>query len=176
MAGVPYSSKEDLLTGNIPLPGYISADKFVQDASDEIDSQIGFRYETPLDVSDQSPLDRPARLLLKRINNFLASGRLLMTVTSAQEDKTLHAYALNLVKEAQAALAYIADGTIPLANAPVNPNAPAAENTVGISNVDADSAVEAFYGFAMPNDPYAPAIPPPYQWPAWAPGNVGRGG
>ncbi|HWI68184.1 MAG TPA: hypothetical protein VNS88_07365, partial [Nitrospiraceae bacterium] len=71
-----YSEVTDLLTGNVPTPAYLSPQKYVDDAADEIDSKIGFVYETPIDVtySSSNPVTRPVRLLLKRINNFLASG------------------------------------------------------------------------------------------------------
>jgi hypothetical protein len=39
-----YSAVTDLLTGDLPLPSYVSPVKFVDDAADEIDSKIGFLY------------------------------------------------------------------------------------------------------------------------------------
>jgi hypothetical protein len=56
-----YSSVEDLLIGKIPLPVGVDPQKYVDDATDEVDSYIGFTYVTPVDVSNTSPVDRPVR-------------------------------------------------------------------------------------------------------------------
>lgn len=141
-----YSAITDLLTGNIPTPASLDPQKFVDDAADEIDSKIGFLYQTPIDVSGTSLVPRPARLLLKRINNFLASGRLLMAAAAAQEDSQLHAYAWSLVQEATAAVNQIADGTIPLEGATkLDTGDSGAVTAVIINNLDSESNVEAYY-------------------------------
>ena len=146
---VAYSASSDLLTGSIPTPAYLDLDKVVQDAADEIDSKLGHIYTTPFDVSNTGPLSRPARLLLKRINNFLATGRLILQVASPEEDSRLHAYGWSLIQEANAALAAIAAGEISLTGAQV---LPPVDGEVGppvsvplISNLDPESNVEAFY-------------------------------
>lgn len=141
-----YSAPTDLLTGKIPLPSYIDPQKVVDDAADEVDSKIGFLYETPLDTSESGPLTRPARLLIKRINNNLASGRLILMVTSSEENKNLHAYGWSLVNEALEALRCIAEGEIPLGDDVPKIEGSASPVTVPlISNLDAESNVEAFY-------------------------------
>lgn len=151
-----YSAVGDLLTGNIPLPGYISAQKFVDDAGDEIDSKIGFIYKTPVDVSDTeaNKTSRPARLLLKRISNFLASGRLLMAVDAGGENDQVHAYALKLVSDATAALDMIVSGKVVLDGAEQEDTDAIQPTTPLINNLDAESNVEAFYDrIANPNFP-----------------------
>lgn len=143
---MPYSAKTDLLTGNIPLPSYVDADKYVADAADEIDSYIGFIYKTPVDVTEQGPTSRPARLLLKRLNNFLASGRLMMAAAAAQEDTEQHAYARRLVGEALDSLKMIAEGKISLDGAePAPASSDAKQNVPVILNKDVESNVDAFY-------------------------------
>jgi hypothetical protein len=134
-------------TGNIPLPSYIDKQKFVNDAADEIDSKIGFLYQTPIDVTDDpsNPVVRPARLLLKRLNAILATGRMILAIDSSGEDDKLHAYGWSLVREATAAINNIADGDTPLDGAVlVDPTANSAKAAM-IFNVDAESNVEAFY-------------------------------
>lgn len=156
-----YSEVNDLLTGNVPTPAYLSPQKYVDDAADEIDSKIGFIYQTPVDVSG-SQVVRPAVLLLKRINNFLASGRLLMAVDAGGEDTQLHAYGLSLVKDATAALDQIASGAIALDGAPkIDTTEDARVTSPLIFNEDAESNVSAFYDrLANPNFTYtSPSSP-----------------
>lgn len=117
---VTYCVTGDLLLGNVPTPA--SAATYVQSTADEMDSIIGLQYVTPvvLDVNVQA--ERAGALLLKRINAWLASGRLLMALDAGGEDDQLHQYAKYLVDQALMALGQIADGTIILPGAdPVNP-------------------------------------------------------
>lgn len=142
-----YSADTDLLTGSIPTPDYLSPAKFVSDAADEIDSKLGFIYETPIVLEEADPATRPARLLLKRINNFLATGRLLMAVASPEEDDRVHAYASRLINEANLSLGMIAKGEIDLAEvgAVKLPAADGPEMRPLVKYGDAESNVEAFY-------------------------------
>jgi hypothetical protein len=145
-----YSTVDDLLLGKIPLPSYIDPQKVVDDAADEIDSKLGHLMETPFNVSASDPnaLKRPARLLLKRINTNLASGRLILAVASPEENRNLHAYGWNLVQEATAALEaigcgeYTLEGSVPIAPVDTSATIPM------IANVDPESHVEAFYNRA----------------------------
>lgn len=148
-----YCLTTDLLTGNIPTPGYMSPQKFVDDAGDEIDSKIGFVYETPIDISDTSEVVRPARLLLKRINVFLATGRLLMAAASAGEDTSLHAYAKKMVDDATTALDAIFAGEIPIEGAVlINPAEEDVTKAPLWSNPDIESAVDSFYEQLVPTN------------------------
>lgn len=143
-----YSTKDDLLIGNIPLPGYIDSEKVVEDAADEIDSAIGFVYKTPIEWAVEPPttvaLQRPSRLLLKRINNYLATGRLILETAAAAEHSETHAYANRLLREANASLNAIARGEIVLEGAE-RIDQDQQVTTVMIHNVDPESNVEAFY-------------------------------
>lgn len=141
-----YCASTDLSLGQIPLPAYISADKVVADAADEIDSKIGFLYDTPVPISDSSATPVPVKLLLKRINIALATGRLILSIDATGENKNLNAYGQSLVADAIAALDGIAAGD------PVLPGVAAADGSdvpisslPKIANVDAESTVEAFY-------------------------------
>lgn len=151
-----YSKTEDLLTGDLPLSGGTDAPRYVQDASDEIDSKIGYVYQTPVDISDSSEISRPARLLLKRIANFLASGRILMALHSQNQRLEVNAYAERLIKEATDALDAIVNGVIILDGAlVVNPDG-APVTAPLINNLDPESNVEAFYDRIVM--PPAPAV------------------
>lgn len=144
---VGYCATTDLLMGEIPLPSYVDPQKYVDDAKDEIDSYVGNLYATPLTMDESGPMARPARLLIKRINAHLATGRLILAIASPEENKNLHAYGYSLVAESIAALNAIAAGEVTLDGAPPASDAPdkPAATVPMISNLDAESNVEAFY-------------------------------
>lgn len=155
----PYSTPEDFLTGDIPLPPYIDPNKVCLDARDEIDSHIGFIYETPLDVTEGGPLSRPARLLIKRISAHLSSGRLIMAADSSGQNEELHNYGIYLVNQAMDALNAISQGKIVLDGATKKDDDEKVATAPLISNLDAVSQVEAFYG--MVTNPTWPYVQPP---------------
>ena len=149
-----YSDVTDLLVGDIRINSALDPQKYVQDASDEVDSIIGFRYATPVDMTDPGTVSRPARLLLKRVANFLATGRLIIAAAASGEDKQLHAYGKSLVDQALYCLKEIAAGEILLPGA-----APATDVSPIISgpliyNKDKTSNVDDFYDKILaPEDP-----------------------
>jgi phage gp36-like protein len=149
---VAYCAVSDLLIGDIPTSAELDPQKYVNDAADEIDSKIGFVYETPIPTT----VPRPVVLLLKRLNAHLASGRLILAATITGEDVRLNAYGQSLVDEVQAALQMIVDGKLPLAQADLNDEVPRAEQTSRVlhANQDAESAVDAFYGRVANPDYY----------------------
>jgi hypothetical protein len=115
-----YCETADLLLGNVPVPA--TADKYVTAAADEMDSRLGLLYVTPVVLDESNPVQRPGALLLKRINSWLASGRLLMALDAAGEDDQVHQYAKRLVDEALAGLEMIIKGDVNLPGAePINP-------------------------------------------------------
>lgn len=141
-----YCSVGDLLLGQIPVPVGIDKQKVVDDAADEIDSKIGFIYQTPIDIlNDPDKPSRPVKLLLKRINVFLASGRLILAADSNGEDQQLHAYGLSLVQEATNALDAIASGEMVLSGVELAAGYATTASTPLINNLDTESSVEAFY-------------------------------
>lgn len=164
-----YSQSGDMLLGEIPPSSTTSTDKYVQDAADEIDSKLGFRYVTPL-VLTNAP--RPVQLLVKRISNLLASGRYVLAVASPQEQPQLHAYGLSLVREATDALDKIATGEIELPGVELMPTTDQPTTAPMIANKDDESSVDAFYDrvanpnyyYPYPHDPngygYAYPLPP----------------
>lgn len=118
-----YSKADDLLIGDLILPKNVNRDKVVQDAADEIDAKLGWIYKTPLapcevpaGFPEQEPefkhLPRHEQLLLKSINNRLASGRLILSLDTAGQQTTLHAYGYRLQKDALDELHLIANGSV----------------------------------------------------------------
>ncbi len=160
MATEPYCELADLLMGNIPVPS--DAQKYIDQAADEIDSKIGMKYATPV-VVDSSPESRPTTLLLKRINTWLATGRMILARDAGGEDDQLHQYGLYLVNEATAALNAIVDGSVTLPGAtPVTPDDNLSSAPI-ISNVDNTSAVESF-GEVFGNPASQALTAPRYPW------------
>lgn len=158
-----YCTTGDLLTGKIPLPAYLDPQKFVDDAADEINSKIGYIYQIPVDLTDPN-VQLTAKLVLKRINVHLATGRLLLSVAAPGEQRQEHAYGLGLLKEAQAALMLLADGAVPLEGVlPADGVQPDQVSMPLIANVDQESAVEAFYDrIANPYYIFIPPVTPHY--------------
>ena len=146
-----YSKSSDLLTGGTPISQLLDKEKFVADAADEIDSRIGVRYVVPVDVSPDAdpPVAVYSRLLLKRINNFLATGRLILAAASAGEDTELNAYAVRLITEAHEAITQIESGAVDLDGAVENPTNSTSLPGPTIKNPDTASAVDAFYDRVM---------------------------
>lgn len=137
----PYCGVTDLIFGNIPVPE--SAPQYVAQAAEEIDSIIGLKYATPVVASDNAE-QRPVRLLLKKLNIWLATGRCILAIAGAGEDDQNHAYGLYLVEQALAALQSISDGSVVLPG--IDPATPTTNQSSGpmIHNEDSYSAVEGF--------------------------------
>ena len=140
-----YSEVSDLLLGDIRLPArYGDGTGFINLAADEIDAQIGHIYETPIELDD-SPENRPALLLLKKINNFLASGRIITDMAAAGEDRELHAYGWSLITQATALLNKLSGGEIVIPGATPLPGTEDQAKGPLIINEDEVSLVEDFY-------------------------------
>jgi hypothetical protein len=155
-----YCEIEDLLLGEIAEPDQEVSQKYVQAAADEIDSKLGFTYVTPI-VIDISGEFRASALLLKRINIYLTTGRLILAFAASREDQYLNAYGKSLVVEATEALNALLTGTMPLPGAILlNTDTTGATGPI-INNLDPQSNVESFYAFAT--DPFpSRGYPLPY--------------
>lgn len=135
-----YALVGDLLLGAVPVPS--DAQMYVDQAAEEIDSRIGIKYATPV-VVDNSVESRPTALLLKKINIWLASGRLVLA-KNAGKDLNLHAYGKYMVDQATAALDSIVNGTVILPGAALaTADATQASGPVSV-NADDYSPVEEF--------------------------------
>lgn len=146
MTRVTYSQVGDLLIGDVPLaPHYGDGTKLVENAADDIDAQLGHIYVTPFVIAD-TPVNRPSLLLLKKINNLLASGRLIMDMALGGEDTQTNAYARTLYNEALANLKQLTKMQIVLNGADLLPDEEAQLNTGPVvNNEDSISLVENFY-------------------------------
>lgn len=141
-----YCEVVDLLIGDIPTSAALSPQKYVNDAADEIDSKIGFVYETPIPVDVTDPTPRPVVLLLKRLNAHLATGRMILAATILAEDVQLNAYGRSLVADCELTINQIAIGQLLLDGVlPSGLNALPGPHVPMILNKDTESAVDAFY-------------------------------
>ena len=79
-----YCGVEDMRTGDIAMPSNTSREQYVSAAAEEIDAALGHIYETPF-VIEETPVNRPTILFLKKLNWLLASGRFVLDVAAAGE-------------------------------------------------------------------------------------------
>lgn len=160
---MPYSAIGDLLLGDILLKPGFDKQKFVNDAADEMDSKLGWRYALPLRVEGVAPpgtedswkdLPQHQVLLLKTINNRLASGRLILTLDMAGEQTTLHAYGWSLIQEALKDLIALANGDAVLDAEPMTPASAFTNKAPSITNPDEESLLLGFENTVMRNTPW----------------------
>jgi hypothetical protein len=147
-----YCTRENLLVGDIPFSPN-EQDRYVNEAADEMDGDIGAEYNLPLPLDLMPP---HVRLKLKNCNAMLASGRLLLSRASHGQDTSIHAYGASLVKEAKAIIGAIKTGQFELAGASRR-IAQTGGNAPTIINYDRTSAVDTFYGqLGRPGDLWRP--------------------
>lgn len=151
-----YSEESDLLVGDMMFGPSTSKQKYIDGAADDMNAKIGYIYSLPLaPVSPLTALPEYEQLLLKSINNKLASGRLIMDMAIGGEQQTLHAYAKRLVDEANQELMCIANGDVELsAERRATDAVVIAKNTPGIRNVDEESLVLGFENTVMRGRPW----------------------
>lgn len=148
-----YSEEGDLLIGQIPLPAYVIAQTYISNAAEEIDAIIGMTYVTPVSLQD-APESRASKLVLKKANNFLASGRIIMAVDAGGQDSELHKYGQYLVREAEKIVRAIAEGEFILVGA-TRLDGEMSSSAPTIDNADAASIVDAYYdNFNRANYPF----------------------
>lgn len=153
---MPYVEEDDLLLGELTttLPASVSATQYLDMAQEEIDSKLGVLYVVPVDIE---ALPNSQGSLVKSIHRKLTSGRIIMAATIAHSDTAVHAYGMQLVKEAQMELMAVANADVVLIGAervdgdgsPRGdvPDAEVADplaRVPGATNRDALSAVETF--------------------------------
>jgi hypothetical protein len=155
---VAYCTTDDLLLGDLQLGKRFDPQKYVDGAADEIDSKLGWLYETPLVAANGgsfSLLPRHQRLLISGINIKLASGRLILATAIGGEDNQLHAYGASLVREATAELMLIANGDVTLDADTPGAGSPA--NTThgpALHNEDEESLLLGFTNTVMRREPW----------------------
>lgn len=143
-----YAEIGDLRLGNIPLPAGDKATRSIAAAAREMDAWIGQRYVVP--VTPTGAHQHAVKSLLRTINSWLASGRLIEELTASTQTVEIHAYANRLISEAVAALRAIASGEIVLHGCPLlgeGEEGSGVTTATGpmIINVDDSSPTQYFY-------------------------------
>lgn len=176
-----YSDPDDMLVGtDFALPADDTLERFVRDAAQEIDSRLGFKYVIPLkftrivggSVSYVDPEDSstytPSYLLVRRLSNFIASGRYLLAATSPEEQNSLHQYANKLLRDAEAILSQITSNRADLEIEELPSDDMDTPYGLLVKNRDKRSMVQEFEEQAMNyNNPFlgAESTPTPYRNP-----------
>ena len=163
--GDTYSEAADLLLGDVPPPP--DAGKWVQDATDEIDSKLGLRYVTPIVVDETVPGNRVTTLLLKRIANWLASGRLVCSKAASTSQQEINAYGASLIAQAEAALDQLVSGDVVLPGAAFLDVDDVGKSGPVINNLDDASLVESFYTAVTTPFVIPEPLMPGSIWPGW---------
>lgn len=147
-----YCTTDDLLiASNFPLPIGFSSAQYVQLGTDEINIAISRLYKVPVvfGTADEQTKYAATILLLKQLNQFLATGRILMAIAAPGEDSELHAYAKSLVDRSCYILEEISQSKIILEGADANTNVPEDADFASphgmVFQLDDYSGVEAFY-------------------------------
>jgi hypothetical protein len=153
---MPYSAEGDLLVGDLLLPAGFSKATYITEATDEIDSKLGFIYQLPLTpIPPEVALPPHEVLLLKVISNKLSSGRLIMDIALAGERYSLHAYGRRLVDEAMNDLLLIANGELELAAVRSEANVALESAKVpSVKNHDEESLLLGFENVVLRQEPW----------------------
>ncbi len=159
---MPYSVVADLLLDDLRLKPDFPKQKFVDQAAEEMDSKLGFRFALPLRLEGElvpSPttwLALPPHqvLLLKTINNRLASGRLILSIAVGGEQTSLHAYGYSLVQAALIDLMMVANGDVIFDTALLVPTTPFESKAPAGTNHDEESLLLGFENSVMRDRPW----------------------
>lgn len=149
MPRVTYADEVDLLLGEVRLSAAISKLDYLEKTASEIDIRIGRLYVTPIDLFNPE-LTEHSKLTLRHINAHLATGRIIMAQAIFTQDKSLHAYGKYMVDDALRMLSAIANDPDGLEGAVLMMVAAAEDLGPSITQQDATSPLDDFYGKFAP--------------------------
>lgn len=149
-----YSAAADMLLGTVARPVDAILLPYVQDGADRIDAILGERYVTPIVIDGTVAANRSGVLLLKQINNYLATGMFIIAAATDSENNQLNAYGAKLINDANGLLFELAQGSRTLTGAVYLDVADVGQTGPLINNLDATSLVENFYGLVT--TPFSP--------------------
>lgn len=165
-----YSGVDDLLLGDLVFGPGVDRQKFIDQAAEDMDAKLGFVYRLPLTprvvananygsgAGDWKLLPLHEQLLLKGINNKMASGRLILTLDISGEGTALHGYGWQLVRDSTNELLMLSNGDVFLSAQPVHADVlgVADVRTPGVTNEDDESLLLGFENTVMRGRPYQP--------------------
>jgi len=106
-----YCTPSDLDLSRVIMDDPEETQRFVLQATEEMDSKLGWLYIVPLPMSTMKYHER---LLIKTICRKIATGRMILTYAVPDEGGSNHSYGLRLIQEGLDELHMIANGDITL--------------------------------------------------------------
>ncbi|ANA87251.1 hypothetical protein SEA_GIBBLES_16 [Gordonia phage Gibbles] len=146
-----YCEVNDVQIGNIALPRGLGTpevikQRYINDTADDIDAKLGAIFALPLEPEPGSF----TAAALKRINKYLAIGKLVIDAAAGGEDTQLHAYGFHHLREGNKAIEDILAGKIVLDLSPSEDADPDDQPTgPSVINKEPGSFVDAFYGHSL---------------------------
>lgn len=144
-ARAPYCTADDMLLGDLQVPRNVSIDQWILSTAEEMDAWLGQVYKLPIQLDPMTPGHQADILLLKKINRFLATGRIIISANAAASDSRLHAYGAQLISDAERELARITAGRTVLEGGELLVEEVMRSQPLIITHRDAHSYVDTFY-------------------------------
>nr|DAK84360.1 MAG TPA: head to tail adaptor [Caudoviricetes sp.] len=130
---------------NIKLPTGVTWDSLAETASNEVDSNIGVRYVTPITVNPNDPAERSAAYWLQNVTSMVAAARLMLSISAPGSQDTANNYGQYLLSNAQQLMNDVISGKVELPGAEeVAANGSIIQGPT-VLNQDAYSQVDLFY-------------------------------
>lgn len=85
---------------NIKLPTGLTWDSLTETASNEVDSNLGVRYVTPISASSTDPETRAAAYWLQNVTSMVAAARLMLSIAAPGSQDTANQYGQYLLRNA----------------------------------------------------------------------------
>lgn len=160
-----YCTTDGVEIGNVPLPRGFNKQYFVDQAADEIDTELGKTYKlplTPVPSYTGNPLTDGSwtQKLLEKINRYLAIGRIMINAASPGEDNSLNSYGYYHIKQANDALAAIVKRDIELPFVLIDKDVNKLPPGPNIQNREPASFVDAFYQQSVGNEEVSTEVYP----------------
>ncbi|AVP43202.1 head-to-tail adaptor [Gordonia phage Lidong] len=135
---------------NIKLPTGVTWDSLAETASNEVDSNLGVRYVTPIQVSANDPTQKAAAYWLQNVTSMVAAGRLMLSIAAPGSQDTANSYGQYLLRNAQQLMNDVISGKVDLPGAEEVPANGSTIQGPTVLNQDAFSQVDLFYDNFMP--------------------------
>lgn len=136
---------------NIKLPGNVTWDSLAETASNEVDSNIGVRYVTPITVSPMDPETRAAAYWLQNVTALVAAARLMLSISAPGSQDTANNYGQYLLRNAQQLMNDVINGKVDLPGAEELASNGSVIQGATILNPDRYSQVDLYYENMMPD-------------------------
>lgn len=153
---------------NIKLPVGVTWASLAETASNEVDSNISVRYETPLVTNPDDPATRAAAYWLQNVTSMVAAARLMLSVAAPGSQDSANAYGRYLLQNAQQLMNDVISGKVDLVGVPENAANGSEIQGPTVLNQDSYSMVDLYYDNFMEQGPVPGLQPRPSgtPWPS----------